>query len=163
MAQPGSIAIYGHGLINVEAALQPVGPTGIPTSSSVDGALVPTASSQSTTTAGQVWSLALQVFWIMSLVLDDYDRAYTTDLASSVQSKQGGLTLESWMASRRQAASSSARVFLTPVRSFDISFARQSFSETGEEILGADDNVDFIKASLTERFGDGRKATFFSR
>ena len=156
----GIDSIYGHGLINVEAALQPVGPTGIPTSSSVDGALVPTASSQSTTTAGLGLVFSSASILDNVLVLDDYDRAYTTDLASSVQSKQGGLTLESWMASRRQAASSSARVFLTPVRSFDISFARQSFSETGEEILGADDNVDFIKASLTERFGDGRKATF---
>jgi len=155
----GIDSVYGHGLINVEAALQPVGPSGIPTSSSVDGPLISVGTSQSTTTAGLGLAFKSASLLDRALLLDSYGRAYTTDLTASVQGKPEGLTLDSWMTSRRSSSSTSARVFLTPVRSFDISFARQSFSDTGEEILGSDGEADFIKASFTERLGEGRKAT----
>lgn len=84
LGDAGVDPIYGHGLVNLEAALQPVGQTRIVTGASVDGAasrLGDTQASYSAAFAADRLGASLRSV----LALDSYDRSYAVDIAPSVQ------------------------------------------------------------------------------
>jgi len=55
LGDPGVDEVFGHGLMNLEAAMAPVGPVGLPTGSHVTSAAI--TSSQSSLSLGSAWSI----------------------------------------------------------------------------------------------------------
>jgi hypothetical protein len=72
--------VYGHGMLNLAAAIQPVGTLSVPLSNSVDGEVADLAAT--TLSLGLAFGDALADNELLSrtVALDDYDRAYTVGL-----------------------------------------------------------------------------------
>jgi hypothetical protein len=99
LGAPGTDAIYGRGLLNLEAALAPQGPLSIPLGNSVDGAAATLGATglQLGGAFGPGPDLGRAVF------LDGYGRPYWIDLDRRRTSAKSGPDLPSWLApSRRQ-------------------------------------------------------------
>jgi len=104
LGAPGIDAVYGNGLLNLEAALQPVGEAkitvqGAPTQSVTDAAIHLGAA------FGDAKSLSLALSRVM--ILDDFDRDFFIDASRLVSSNQGRSNIESRFNARRNWQSAS--------------------------------------------------------
>jgi hypothetical protein len=99
--------IYGHGLLNLTAALQPQGSLAVPAGSTVtSGGTSLTASSLSLGSAFG-GSLARSAALGNTIALDDYGRAYAVNLAGQVASQTSATrgVLNAWMKTQHQSVS----------------------------------------------------------
>ena len=86
LGAPGVDAIYGHGLINLAAASNPVGVTGISTTGLLSGNIIPITGS--TLSYGRAFgsSIASAFNGVNVVVLDSYGAAFNTNLGGRVAS-----------------------------------------------------------------------------
>lgn len=101
LGAPGTDPVYGRGLLNVAAAMAPVGTASIPTGTTVGGASVPLGTSS--LRLGAAFGDALDGSGALrnSIMLDDYQRAYTVDLTSRVARPQPQHDLVNWLGGGR--------------------------------------------------------------
>jgi len=78
----GAEEIYGHGLLNLEAATRPVGAASVPMDATVTGTSVPVTESR--IVLGAAFGDALSAMGRQLAFIDDYDRAYLIDMAAFV-------------------------------------------------------------------------------
>jgi hypothetical protein len=100
---PGVDDVYGHGLLNLNAALQPVGGTSIPT-----GTTVSSGGAQVTSTSlslGNAFGNAMNRGSALSqaIVLDAYGRPFHMDLSGTVQPRPKSDPLGSWLGPTTEA------------------------------------------------------------
>jgi hypothetical protein len=97
LGAPGTDAVYGRGLLNVAGAMAPVGTASIPTETNVNGAAQPLSTSSLRLGAPFGDALASTGVLKNSIMLDDYQRAYTVDLTSRVARPQPQHNLVNWL------------------------------------------------------------------
>jgi subtilisin family serine protease len=97
LGAPGTDPVYGRGLLNIAAAMAPVGTASIPTETNVGGASVPLGTSSLRLGAAFGDALASNGALKNSIMLDDYQRAYTVDLTSRVARPQPQHDLVNWL------------------------------------------------------------------
>lgn len=78
LGAPGVDAVYGWGLLDVEAALEPCGPISLPTGNSVGAGAIAIAAS-TITTSSLMGSRAMEGALSGMMVLDEYKRAFVVD------------------------------------------------------------------------------------
>ena len=159
LGEAGVDAVYGHGLINVEAALQPVGDVVLPTSSSVDGPAVSASNSSLSASGGMGQALQASSALGSVAVLDEFGRAYNIDAGNSVTSSGGLLELEEWIGGEEEDQGYEASGFISPTRSFSIRYLRQNFSANGAEQAGKAAASGYIKARFTDYVDENTKMT----
>lgn len=88
---------YGHGLLNLDAALQPVGGTSIPTGANVAAGGAPVAATS--LALGGAFGDAIRRDGALSqaMMLDAYGRPFRTDLSASVRSQAQADPLAAWL------------------------------------------------------------------
>jgi len=155
----GVDAVYGHGLINVEAALQPIGDTVVATSSSVDGPSVNAENSKITASGGMGQALQASSALKSMAVFDDFGRAYKVDATAGVATSGGLLELEEWIGGEEEEQGYEASGFISPTRSFSIRYLRQNFSENGSEQANKAAASGYIKARFTDHIDTNTKLT----
>ncbi|MBY0427796.1 MAG: S8 family serine peptidase, partial [Alphaproteobacteria bacterium] len=86
LGDPGVDAIYGHGLLNLAAATNPIGITGISTTGLLTGNIIPMSSS--TLSYGYAFgsSIVSAFNGVNVLILDSYGAAFTADLRGRISS-----------------------------------------------------------------------------
>jgi hypothetical protein len=107
LGDAGVDAVYGHGLLNIEAALQPSGASKIAASSG------PTqAASKAAIKLGPAFGDAQQLQEALRslMVLDKYDRDFFIDGSKLVETSPAGMNLESRFTSRREWQSAGLQV-----------------------------------------------------
>lgn len=89
--------VYGHGLLNLNAALQPVGGTSIPTGQNVSAGGAPVSSTA--LSLGGAFGNALSRGNALSqaIMVDGYGRPFHVDLSSTVQSPPKADPLADWL------------------------------------------------------------------
>jgi hypothetical protein len=99
LGAPGVDSVYGHGLLNLNAALQPVGGTSIPTGTTVTSGGAPVASTS--LSLGTAFGDAVGRSGALSqgVVLDAYGRPFQADLSSTVRTHAQSDPLAGWMGS----------------------------------------------------------------
>ncbi len=131
--------IYGHGLLDLEAALKPVGATRIVTGATVDSSA--SATSQSSVSFSSSYnSGALALALQDTLVLDEYDRSYLVSPVPGLKASDLSL-LERW-ATR-------------PVFGFRQSEVGQSLEKLALELRFSESQDAPINASLTHEGANG--------
>ena len=89
LGDPGVDAVYGHGLVNLDAATEPQGELEIATSDSVDGSFVPVRTTSMSVPA--VFKSAMLAKMPAKLtVFDKYKRPYAMPLASLIRATHSG-------------------------------------------------------------------------
>jgi hypothetical protein len=97
LGAPGTDPVYGRGLLNVASAMAPVGTAAIPTETNVGGPSLPLSTSSLRLGAAFGDALASNGALRNSIMLDDYQRAYTVDLTSRVSRPQPRHDLVNWL------------------------------------------------------------------
>ena len=97
LGAPGTDAVYGRGLLNVAGAMAPVGTASIPTETMSSGASLPLSTSSLRLGAAFGDALASNGALKNSIMLDDYQRAYTVDLTGRVARPQPQHDLVDWL------------------------------------------------------------------
>jgi hypothetical protein len=96
LGAPGTDAVYGRGLLNVAGAMAPVGTSSIPTGTTTD------TGAEATSTAlrlGAAFGDALSGNATLgrTIMLDEYQRAYSADVTGRIARAQPGHELEGWV------------------------------------------------------------------
>ncbi len=94
----GVDAIYGHGLLNLSAAMSPLGVTSIPADTSVDGSGTTLSDTQMVTSAAFGDALTQALAGSSVLAIDSYDRDFYVNLASAVTVRNATVDLEDRLA-----------------------------------------------------------------
>jgi hypothetical protein len=97
LGDPGTDAVYGRGLLNVAAALSPVGTATIPTTQTVDGAAQPLTTSSLRLGAAFGDALASNAALKNGIMLDEFQRAYAVDLTGRIARPQPQHDLAGWL------------------------------------------------------------------
>ncbi|WP_173978036.1 S8 family peptidase [Magnetospirillum sp. UT-4] len=98
LGDPGTDAVYGRGLLDVDQALQPVGGTSVPTGTTVaDGGAAPAATALS---LGGAFGDALSrgTGLDRAMVLDAYGRPFAADLSARIRAAPAEDRLAGWLA-----------------------------------------------------------------
>lgn len=101
MGAAGVDSVYGHGALNLSAALAPVGGLATPTSSTTDGGEVPVVASALLIGAAAYAFLSRNPKAKTALVLDQYERPYVVDLSKAVTARDDKPGLDALMSSFR--------------------------------------------------------------
>lgn len=84
LGEQGVDDVYGHGMLNIEAAMRPIGELNIPTGNSVEGTKTPLNQSYVTATGDIGYALANSTALQSAVVLDEYERRYSIDMTQAV-------------------------------------------------------------------------------
>ncbi|HEV7369403.1 S8 family peptidase [Arenibaculum sp.] len=97
LGEPGTDAVYGRGMLNLEAALAPLGETVIPAGEAVDGAA--DALAATTLAVGGAVGDALSRSAALSriMVLDEYQRPYRLDLSGLAAARPAVRDIAGWL------------------------------------------------------------------
>lgn len=89
--------IYGHGLLNLDRAMDPLGPASIPTGATVSGGGAPLASTS--VSLGSAFGDALSHSTALSqgIFLDSYGRPFQADLSGTIQTRAQNDPLGAWL------------------------------------------------------------------
>ncbi len=121
LGDPGVDSTFGHGLLDVEAAMAPVGPVGLTIGPSVVGPMITTA--QSTLFLGSAWSIGDDGRTLLENAkgFDQMGFPFPVDLGKRVVSARRNSSLRSFLATER---ASSARISSSQA-SLSVSLAEQ--------------------------------------
>ncbi len=98
LGAPGVDDIFGHGLLNLDAALQPVGGTSIPTGTTVAAGGAPVATTGLALGSAFGDALRHQQALSQAMMLDAYGRPFQVDLSDSVRARTQADPLAAWLA-----------------------------------------------------------------
>jgi subtilisin family serine protease len=99
---------YGHGLLNLSAALQPLGPLVVPTGANVADGGRPLASSQLALGAPFGTALAGKPALAQAIFVDSYGRPFHTDLSAAVKAPAAGGDISGWLGEARMPVSTTS-------------------------------------------------------
>lgn len=94
LGAPGVDPVYGHGLLNLQAAIQPQGTAVIPTGQTLQGAAIPV--SDSSARLGSAFGDALANWQPHGIILDSYNRDFPVIFSGWVHSASVQTSLANW-------------------------------------------------------------------
>ena len=144
----GTDDIYGRGLLDLEAALAPVGELSVSLSNSVDGAQARTASSQISLDSSVAISSDAQALLANTMLLDEQNFPFLADLNRNVDQRSRATGIESFIGADRS---------LTTLMVTDQANVSLSFSEQPPELTDPH-RLEFAKSdtALQEQAKDPR-------
>ena len=146
LGAPGVDDIFGHGLINLAAAMQPIGSLTVPTASTVSG----TSADLSTTSLdlGPAFGDALtdNVLLDQTVALDAFDRTYRVGLGTRVSGQYRGMNLKPLVA----RSSSSREVALPTLDGLSLRLAFGSNDPYAAERMSDADPMSFASVHDTD-------------
>lgn len=97
LGEPGADAVYGRGMLNVEAALAPLGETAVPAGGTVEDAGAPLAASALVAGGAVGDALARSAALSRVMVLDGYGRPYRFDLSGLAAARPAVRDVAGWL------------------------------------------------------------------
>lgn len=127
LGDPGVDDTYGRGLLDLETAMAPVGPTGFPIGRTVRGATIPVEPSALRLGRGMVLSAGAKALLGRAMAVDEMGFPFPVDLAQDVEASRRDLRLSSFIddGGRSVAAAGPAEATISAFVS-ETDLARQS-------------------------------------
>jgi hypothetical protein len=97
LGEPGTDAVYGRGMLNIEAAFAPLGETAVPAGEAVNGAGDPLASSALAAGRAVGDALARSAALSRVMALDGYGRPYRFDLSGLAAARPAARDVAGWI------------------------------------------------------------------
>jgi subtilisin family serine protease len=182
LGEEGVDDIYGHGLLNIEKAMQPVGTINIPTGGYITSTAPKFDSSKTQITSSSAFGSALSISALSStLILDDFNRGYTLDMTSQVANTGYAFDADSYQQMEfsnsiiigLDEASQSASIG-TSIKGFKFMYAQSNdlFGTTGEGAMSISGKTQYLTidtptyngltASVTYGTADGQVGGMFT-
>ena len=162
LGDPGVDAIYGHGLVDLDAAIQPLGVAGIPT----EGGIVP-ASDEAPALAATALSLSApfgdalsdNAAFANAMALDGYRRSYRLDLNRLTTRAEGRRDLLSLIDGRRYGVA--RRESVAPGVTLSYAAALDGELDRLIDTAAAEKSRVSARLGLERVFADGSRLTLF--
>jgi hypothetical protein len=147
LGAPGPDAVYGRGLLNLEAALQPQGALVVPVGAEVGEQGAPLEATGLALGAAFGDALSGAALLGDAIFLDGYGRPYAIDLAPAVRVRHSGVDLERWLSGDGEVRT--AQAVLAPRIAANFSYEAMDRNDPAADALGGTGNRTVRRFAIT--------------